>query len=699
MLVKRRMWVGEERVVGFERSPARGLVGFDSETTGTDPWGTRGLDRDMAPARPFFFSFCDPKGRESWARCPVDARTREVHISPKVRDAVETYLADERVVKAVHNAAFDTRMCRASKIRVRGVVQCTMVRQHVIRPNEPTFKLKPLCKKYLKMETDDQEALHSATVRARREAKKNGWAIHEEVAADYWLTGSEVEKYGCRDAKRAVALFLTQREHLNKYPSLQEVLADEMELADVLAEMEDRGVALDRRRLAELRKFYLAIIVKHQGVISHEAHGINLRSSKQMTALWFGERGYIPLRYSDAACQACRGEGRDCRICLGTGRNPSADGDFLAHVGVKRDADGELVPGDPLAWAILHHQAARSMLDFVDQYDGLAVVENGYLVIHPNFKQVGARTARMSCTSPNLQNVASDESGKKKVAVPYRSREVFVPRAGHLFYLTDYSQIEVWVLALCVKKYVHDSALLDMLAAGGDAHQIVADAIWGHLYDAPKAKRDAARDPTDLNTDDLANVKAYKHARKRAKNLQFAVIYGGGRKKVAQLIGCSETEAVQFKDDYDERLPAVAHFMNWSIHSARRLGHVTSPYGRVYPLDPGLEYRAVNYLIQGTAATILKRAMVRVRQALRRLARGRARLLMSIHDELVTEVEEGADTPALRAAVVHAMQADSKKLGCPVPFPVSFSVAGERWSEAREVRARPSLRLVSGSRP
>jgi DNA polymerase I-like protein with 3'-5' exonuclease and polymerase domains len=151
------------------------------------------------------------------------------------------------------------------------------------------------------------------------------------------------------------------------------------------------------------------------------------------------------------------------------------------------------------------------------------------------------------------------------------------------------------------------------------------------------------------------------------------------------MVGCSIGEAKKFISDYDLRLPAVPRFMEESIALAKRKGVVTDPYGRDYPVDRGFEYRATNYLVQGTAAGVAKGAMRRVDTVLSTKWECRADLLLQIHDEFLIEVDKEADCHALRQDVVRAMSFDYKMLGCPIPFPVGYKIATERWSVNQEV--------------
>jgi DNA polymerase-1 len=276
--------------------------------------------------------------------------------------------------------------------------------------------------------------------------------------------------------------------------------------------------------------------------------------------------------------------------------------------------------------------------------------------------------------------VATDESPKKKVDIPYRSRECFIPRDGFIFFIPDYSQIEVWLLFLRAK--AQDA--INALAGGGDAHQAVATLIWGNTYDLTIALRAEKKEKALLTQEEKHHLKVHKKIRKRAKNLQFCKIYGGGSAKVAIMIGdgCTVEQAEQFIKEYDARLPFVKQFMSETIRQAKRQGWIRNAYGRKFFVDKQFAYRATNYDIQGSAADLIKNAM----SACYDLSTspeylGKLHLLLSIHDELLFEVHHSIDNLETKKAIAECMSRDYKFLECPIPFPIGFKVSSTRWSE------------------
>lgn len=688
--------IGEVEFHGADKfNPRNGnIFAIDTETTGLDPWGEMGVDRKTWPARPFAFSLCDRDGNKVYIRWKVDARTRRVIKDQKTFRWLQNLLADESLAKVFHNFQFDNRMLKKSGFKLRGEFHDTLIRHHVIIPNEVSYGLKPLSKEYLGIPDDDQKSLLASVIRGRRLAKKEKYAIAEQTAADYWLGDPELcREYAEIDAYRTMALFIMQEEALQD-PGLAELYGREQRLMLTIERMETRGVVIDEKRCREIAEFYGSIAEEADRVIQREAskHGMedfNDASPVQMKRLFFGKLGLKPLAYSRKGksrvyvdCQFCKGDG--CKICQNTGRNPKCDGEFLESIGAKT-VDGETVEDNPLAWQIMRKHAAKKMMGFVGSYLTLGAREGKDLIIHPNYRQAGPKTGRLACSKPNLQNVASDESGKRKTDVPYRPREAFVPREGFMLYIPDYSQIEVWVLALLSK----DQDFIGALAQGGDAHQIVADMVYHDAYDKGLVKQLEAMSPEELSRrpkKEQAQLKLKKTLRKQIKTLNFGIIYGQGDDLTAKSLGVSVGEAKAFKRQYFETFPAVQKFMAHTSAQAKKQGYVVSPYHRVYPIERGFEYRATNYMIQGSAADLGKNAMNAIDElSLSPLYRGKIHLQLAIHDELMMEIRKDIHCERTMRVVADRMSDDYEMLGSPIRFPIGMKIAYERWNVSQEI--------------
>ena len=261
--------------------------------------------------------------------------------------------------------------------------------------------------------------------------------------------------------------------------------------------------------------------------------------------------------------------------------------------------------------------------------------------------------------------VASATTGRRRSVIQSRPREAFGPRPGHLWYLPDYSQIEVWIFSFMAEEKV----MIDALMSGYDFHGTVAQTVWGHL---PKYEEEKS------------------YWRKRAKLVMFTILYGGGIQAVADQLRCSYEDAAKFFGDYDSRFPGIKRFMRRMSHMAERQGYVENPFGRHYEVPPGLEYKMTNYEIQGTAADIIKGAKIYVDRMLTHRWPN-THLLMTIHDELVVEVPYEDHSKRLMREIIYEMQRESiGVLGLPIRLPVSMKIVTFRWSEAREIDVKDS---------
>jgi DNA polymerase-1 len=273
--------------------------------------------------------------------------------------------------------------------------------------------------------------------------------------------------------------------------------------------------------------------------------------------------------------------------------------------------------------------------------------------IHPHFHQLGAATGRLSATRPNVQNIPirSQEGA--------RIREMFVPAEGDVLLSADYSQMELRLLA----HYSGDDCLVAAFERGDDIHRQTAAEVWGI-------------DPAEVDEDQRA----------RAKAVNFGIIYGLSAFGLANQLGIASAEAQETIDAYFARYPGVRNFLDRTIAEARECGFVTTLLGRRrYLPDLGSRNRtlrtaaermATNSVLQGTAADLIKRAMVELDAALD--AQGsRVRMILQVHDELVFElpIAEVEDTESLVRDRMEGVQS------LRVPLVVHVGV-GKNWREA-----------------
>ncbi|MBT3222270.1 MAG: DNA polymerase I, partial [Proteobacteria bacterium] len=273
--------------------------------------------------------------------------------------------------------------------------------------------------------------------------------------------------------------------------------------------------------------------------------------------------------------------------------------------------------------------------------------------IHTSFNQAVAATGRLSSTDPNLQNIPIRSFEGRRI------RECFVPRPGNVFLSADYSQVELRVLA----HFCQSSMLADSFSRGEDIHSRTASEVFGIPIDeVPMAQRAAA------------------------KAINFGLLYGMSAFRLGQDLSISREEAQKYMDDYFGRMPEVQGWLEETREYCRHHGYVETLFGRrrlipeIYSKTfvdrMAAEREAVNTRVQGTAADIIKIAMIKVHHALLG-SELRAELLLQVHDELLLEVPRD-EVDATRGLVDKEMMGAAKLI---VPLKVNCSV-GENWNEA-----------------
>lgn len=403
-------------------------------------------------------------------------------------------------------------------------------------------------------------------------------------------------------------------------PLLREV---ELPLTAVLSRMERAGVRIDEDVLEDLSKTYERDLERIAGQI-HSLAGepFQIGSPKQLQRILF-EKLKLPA-------------GKRTKTGFST------DEAVLEQLASLHE-----LPAKVLAYRHL----AKLKSTYVDALPPLVHPVTGR--IHPTFVQTGAATGRLSCVNPNLQNIPirSPEG--------VRIREAFVPAEGCGLVCADYSQVELRILA----HYSGDESLIDAFRRGEDIHR----RTWAEL---------AGKAPAAVTADERA----------RAKAVNFGIVYGSSAFGLATQLGIASGEAQDIIDAYFARYRGVRRFLDETIDGARRDGFVRTFLGRrrYLPdlrsrnrtLRSAAERMAVNTVIQGTAADLIKRAMVDVDAWIR--AEGlRAQMILQVHDELVLEAP-AAEIDRVRTGLPHRMQG---VMSLRVPLLVDVG-AGRSWREA-----------------
>lgn len=432
-------------------------------------------------------------------------------------------------------------------------------------------------------------------------------------------------EYSSADSDVALRLRHILEPRLAEYEAERLLREVELPLVEVLAEMEWTGITIDVPWFHSLKTRFEAA----RGEIEQQIHAeageeFNVASNPQLRVILFGKLG-LPVKKKTAT-------------------GPSTDASVLQELA----EEGHVLP------------------ELLMEYRELAKLENTYLDtlpvlvnpgtgrLHTSFNQTVASTGRLSSSDPNLQNIPIRRELGKDI------RRGFIPRAGWRLLAADYSQIELRLLA----HLSHDAVFVEAFRAGGDIHRQTASVIFGVPLDEVSAEM-----------------------RARAKTINFATIYGQGAHALSRQLKVEHAEAKAFIETYFERFAGVRKWLDASVEQARTRGYVETIFRRrrYLPeiLDRNFNTRAFgerlaqNSPIQGSAADLIKVAMIRIHAALERSGM-EARMLLQVHDELVFECPPQEESH-LRTLVEWEM---TTALKLDVPLVVDIG-SGVNWLEAK----------------
>ena len=400
----------------------------------------------------------------------------------------------------------------------------------------------------------------------------------------------------------------------------------EMPLVPVLAEIERNGFLLDVEGLQALSKELEHELDKMMSTIAGLAGGeFNINSPKQLATVLFDKLGLKPGRKTKTGY--------------------STDEDTLTQLATQHDLPAQILS---------YRSLSKLKSTYVDALPEL--IHSDTKRLHTSLNQTVAATGRLSSTDPNLQNIPV------KGDYGLRIREAFIAPRGHELLCADYSQIEPRILA----HLSQDPRLLAVFAKGEDIHMATAMEIFGL--------------PSSQITRDMRRV---------AKTVVFGIVYGISPFGLSQNIGVSQAEAKKYIDTFFEKFAAVRALMDRNIAEGREKGYTTTILGRRRPIpelqsgDPvqrGFgERMAVNSPIQGSAADLIKVAMINVHKALH-ADLPHVKMILQVHDELIFEVPDH-DLDEAKRLVKHEMEAVGKQLGLSVPLKVDLGV-GRNWRVA-----------------
>ncbi|PYO88603.1 MAG: DNA polymerase I [Gemmatimonadetes bacterium] len=522
-------------------------------------------------------------------------------------------LADPTVRKAGHDIKAAWVALARAGLSLAGVAYDSMVASFVLDPGNRSHAIHDLAREHLSVELP---------ITAQLLGKGKGGAPERTFAQVPPAEAARVSAAQAEMVLRLEAAFSGDIEahHLKR-------LLDEIEipLIPVLVDMEATGILVDRVLLGEMSRGFNKELKNLELDIYKAAGGeFNIGSTPQLRTVLF-ERLKLPVQKR-------------------TKTGASTDVEVLEQLA----AMGHEVP----RLLIEYRELSKLQSTYVDALPGYINAQTGR--VHTSFNQTGAATGRLSSSNPNLQNIPVRTPRGGEI------RRAFVAPPGHLLLTADYSQVELRLLA----HLSEDPAFVAAFQRGGDIHRQTAAVIFGV--------------PEERVTGEM---------RARAKTINFATIYGQGALALSRQLGITLDEAKAFIKQYFERFAGVRAWLDRTIDEARQRGFVETLFGRRryipelrdrnFSIRAFGERTATNSPLQGSAADLIKIAMIRIHAALDQ-ADVRAKMLLQVHDELVFEIPEAER--AVAAALVKREMEGVASLR--VPLVVSVG-AGKNWIDAK----------------
>ena len=528
---------------------------------------------------------------------------------------VKPILEDPKIRKIGQNIKYDLIVFKNYGIELSGIEFDTMVASYLLNPSRRQHNLDSIALEYLNYKKIPTKSLI-------------GKGKKQISMSEVPLT--EVAEYACEDADITLRL----RNYLEprlKTLSLWNLFTEiEMPLVRVLAIMEMNGVSLDVPKLAELsQKLAKELYELELKIYELSGEKFNINSPQQLSHILFEK---LKIHKELGIRKGMK------KTKTGYSTDSSVLNNLSAH---------------PLVKLILNYRELSKLKStYIDALPKMINPKTGR--IHTSYNQTVTATGRLSSSEPNLQNIPIRSEIGKEI------RKAFIPRdKGWLLLSADYSQIELRIVA----HLSEDPLLIEAFRAGEDIHRKTASVIFG----------------VPMN-------EVTKEMRSRAKAINFGIIYGMGPQRLAAETGLSLEEAKRFIETYFEKHPKVHFFIEKTIADARERGYVTTLLGRrrLIPeirsstpyIRASAENIAINTPIQGTAADLIKRAMVKIQEEIEKREL-KTKMIIQIHDELLFEVPEG-ELDEAKKLIKEEMEGVMELL---VPIVVDIGV-GRNWLEA-----------------
>ena len=533
-----------------------------------------------------------------------------------VQAALAPILADPAVTKYMHNAKFDMTVLERHSLPVEPPIYDTMIASWLgHNAADARHGLKELVKETLNIQMTEIKELIGSG--------KNQLTMDQ-------IPVEKVTPYAAADVDMTLRLVESVDRPLREDERLRHIFDTlELPLIYVLKDMELAGIKLDVDILRQMSQ----LMARRLGELEQDIHRVaglafNVNSTQQLSEILFDRLG-LPTE----------------------GLKKTKSGFYSTAAGVLEKLQGQ---HEIIDLILEQRSLAKLISTYVDALPGLVNPQTGRL--HTNYNQIGISTGRLSSSNPNLQNIPIRTEQGREI------RRAFVAEPGHQLIAADYSQVELRIVA----HIAQDEGLLQAFANDEDIHASTAAAVLG-----------------------LPIEEVDKYQRRIAKTVNFGLIYGQSAFGLAQSTGMSRDEARDFINTYFERYPGIKRYIDETKKMAAEQGYVETLLGRRRdfsnlaemkgPQRGAAEREAINMPIQGTAADIMKQAMIDLHARLR-AEQSRSRILLQVHDELVLEAPEDELADAARLT----QQVMSSAFELRVPLKVDVEV-GQNWLEMEKV--------------
>jgi DNA polymerase-1 len=547
---------------------------------------------------------------------PIGHKTGENQLPiEKIVNAIRPFMEDSKVNKVGHNLKYDGMMLSKYGIEVHPYIFDTMIAAWVVDPGTFNYGLKDLA---------DQEL----NIQMTRIEELIGSGKSQKNMAD--VPAGDVAGYAAADAAIPLALMPKLHQQLEKNNLLKVFDEIEMPLIPVLAKMELAGIALDKEFFTKMEDELAERLVEIESEV-HKLVGytFNINSTQQLSIALFETLGLESPT-----------------------KKKTASGHYSTNAAVLEELHGEHKVVDLL---LEYRELSKLQSTYVKALPEQINPETGR--IHTSFSQTGAVTGRLSSSNPNLQNIPTRTELGRKV------RNGFIADPGCGLLAVDYSQVELRIVA----HMSQDEAMLSAFKAGQDIHSTTAAAIY------------------EIPLDQVS-----KEQRRHAKAINFGLIYGMSPFGLSRTTGLTLSEAENFVKAYFKRFPSVKEYLDGLKKMAMQQGYVETLLGRrrYFPnlstttnvnLRNREEREAINAPIQGTAADILKIAMIKLASALQK-SQLKAKILLQVHDELLLEVPENEHEETTK--LVQSIMENAYQLSIPLSTEARW---GKNWGSLEEI--------------